>query len=1196
MSATSSASRTIVSGSFITLGAACRELLVDNKTALAKCFIDLETGTKDYRLTMRDCVDAITVPTPLPAGPLTAPTSSETSDGRAGTTASGTFPTQDSTQHGSSETPTDVNVAFEDMVRTCERIADDNLLDISTPTWVKPTAKWLSRCLIDKVSQEYRIAVPDDCPLPTRGDLKREIATARSSKSAHPRETIVPSRVSYPGQQTDLSREHEDSPVTEISTSHWTKAKQHALRSQVRPLIIKTDTTKSSQNEVLKQVNTLLGKPILKEFYFDGSDIGAYADWRVRVCDEIDNYSCSREVSVEIVWACLKPSLRSRIRRRVSSTDRVQRGHVAIFDVLDDIYLTPNELKAFSSRWEKVVQLPNETLQDYALRFEELVHTRRSLLEADIPDSELVQKFSNGFCEPAAILAKMLVDPLGRLDYEGFKLAVVSFVQSGDENVIPLLGSKPPPGAPKPSASDTSKNAKKPLARKAAFDTDDCYAQVHLAITKPLGLDPKACLRCGQNANHFARDCNSPNIYRCADRCQTCGDLRSENHRCRISPRRVVCSRCHKTGHVAGVCRSQRKSSSGKRSEVPESDGEAQFKDKFPVTNSKCALVTSLAAAAVRKNAPDLVVDFLRRLPRQPEVHLTLGVDGAYCKASCLVDSGANCSLISSGLVAYLTKRGVIKDKDVVPLPSTIPVGVASGKSISGSHIVHIEFASGRLEGTLEFLVCDDVDPDILLGTNMFPAIGVQLTSTGEADTTNFRCTASTAAPPPNPIMAARATPSLPTAEIVQTAEGKRVMCHCGPLERLVLYPYREKQRQLSQTNNQILTHRMLTMASQGKVESCNEADCTAVLAAVICDKESGVRPRVYPDPMVDKRYRVTVDCRPINRLVLVGDVADEDASMMLMPQTMIADGTPQLTDAAVKEAFRQAEPNITAKLNSIPFSYQAYYKLDLTDAYSGVLLPPALRSIFGTTSRGGDGRQLWWVYKVLPQGWVFSSCLFNSAMQLLVDIINEQLHRLQIKAVCRHNKDDILIAAQDAQNCQKAADVAIQIFIEHGFHPNPAKSCGPTDKVHFCGVTLRGGFHRPEGSRQAFTESTYSLAWSEFVTPSLKSKKVTDNFETLRLARLGWLRKWSGTMNYLRNHLPPEALTNLYVLQDALSRYQKHDCPLLQEELGDRQNERVTGIGEAFQGLLQFYLSGIPPMVATHLGGTAGYGGAGRF
>ncbi|KAF4653856.1 hypothetical protein FOL47_010269, partial [Perkinsus chesapeaki] len=910
-------------------------------------------------------------------------------------------------------------------------------------------------------------------------------------------------------------------------------------------------------------VNTLLGKPVLKEYQLDGSNPGTYPEWRVRICDEIDNYNCSREVTAEIVWACLNSTLRLRIRRRVPRSDILHRGHVAILDVLDDIYLTPNELKAFQSRWEGIAQEPNETIPEYALRFEELAHTRRILLRADVTESELVQKFSNGFKEPIAVLAKMLVDPLASLSYEAFKQAVISFVQSGDENILRVFGALTTTTTPTPLAPMQPPNPKRLLARNAVYDTDICYVHAHAAITESLGLDRRACLRCGKNTNHFARECDSPTIFRVSDRCHTCGDLRGPSHRCRISPRRVVCSRCLQAGHVAGVCKNQRKANSGRYAEVQSAEEESHFEDKFPVTTSKCAVITAMVAAAVRKDASDPIIDFLRRLPRQPEVHLTLGDKGAYCKTSCLVDSGANCSLISSGLTTYLTKRGVICEDDVLPLPNKIPIGVASGKTIIGSHLARARFASGQLDGVLEFLVCDNVDPDILLGTNMFPAIGVQLTSTGQADTTNFRCASSTTAAPPSPVLAACALPLLPTAEVVQTAEGKRVMCHCGPLGKLTIFPYREKQRQLSKANQQILSHRLSTMADQGKIQPCAEGECTVVLAPVICDKESGAKARVYPDPSVDKRYRITVDCRPINRLVLI---EAGDSNMMLLPQAM-------------------AEPSITSKLGSIPFSYQTYYKLDLTDAYSGVLLPPQLSSIFGTTSQDEDGSQLWWVYRVLPQGWIFSSCLFNSAMQVLIDIINQRLAELQIEAVCRHNKDDILIASTDPSSCKEAAAVAMEVFSEHGFHPNPTKSCGPTDRVRFCGVVLHAGGHRPEGSRQVFTESTFELAWSEFASPPIKSTKTFNGSEAVRLARLAWLRKWSGIMNYLRNHLPPDVLASLYVLQDALSRYQKDESIPLQEELVDPQNDNVTSINKAFSSLLHFYLSGVPPMVATNLG-----------
>ncbi|KAF4655574.1 hypothetical protein FOL47_009359, partial [Perkinsus chesapeaki] len=147
LSSSSSALSDTVRGAFLTLGAASRELLISNSTAIAKCFLDLENGAGDYRLIMRDHIDAITVPTPL-------------RDSREGVAGSGITPTDDDAQQSGSETPTDIYTAFEDMTQICVQLADDNMLGADIPAWVNPTAKRICRALVDKIAQAYHIAIP----------------------------------------------------------------------------------------------------------------------------------------------------------------------------------------------------------------------------------------------------------------------------------------------------------------------------------------------------------------------------------------------------------------------------------------------------------------------------------------------------------------------------------------------------------------------------------------------------------------------------------------------------------------------------------------------------------------------------------------------------------------------------------------------------------------------------------------------------------------------------------------------------------------------------------------------------------------------------------------------------------------------------------------------------------------------------
>ncbi|KAF4721188.1 hypothetical protein FOZ62_005995, partial [Perkinsus olseni] len=430
------------------------------------------------------------------------------------------------------------------------------------------------------------------------------------------------------------------------------------------------------------------------------------------------------------------------------------------------------------------------------------------------------------------------------------------------------------------------------------------------------------------------------------------------------------------------------------------------------------------------------------------------------CHAESLVDSGANVSLMSRGLLAYLLESKVLDPNDVIALNNDIPVGVADGNSLRGTHVAKVAFSSGLCSGHLRFLVCDGADPDILIGTNMFPSLGLALSSRSGAEVSNIE---SINQPPKTPLTANRAAVDslsvCPLAEVVEDDRSPghhRVRCRCEPLESAPVYPYREKLRRKSDVDQRIEHHRLLTMEGEGKVTRCSEGACTTILATVIVDKakktNSGeAEPRRYPGPSegpesVDSRYRVTLDCRVINRLVLTHD---SNGRFLFVP------GASVTNESATKAAYRQSEPSPSARLGSIPYDYTVYAKVDLVDAYSCILLPPRLSALFGLVTRDPSGELVWWQFRVLPQGWVWSSVLFNSSMHIPIDRINARLEKEGIRAVARHNKDDVIIAALDTSNCEAAVSVAREEFQALHFLINDAKSTPPSSSVNFCGLRL---------------------------------------------------------------------------------------------------------------------------------------------
>ncbi|KAF4648215.1 hypothetical protein FOL46_003234, partial [Perkinsus olseni] len=270
------------------------------------------------------------------------------------------------------------------------------------------------------------------------------------------------------------------------------------------------------------------------------------------------------------------------------------------------------------------------------------------------------------------------------------------------------------------------------------------------------------------------------------------------------------------------------------------------------------------------------------------------------------------------------------------------------------------------------------------------------------------------------------------------------------------------------------------------------------------------------------------------------------------------------------------AQPIGKARVHSlrvVGYDYVVYAKVDLVDAYSCILLPPRLSALFGLVTRDPSGELVWWQLRVLPQGWVWSSVLFNSSMHIPIDRINARLDKEGIRAVARHNKDDVLIAAVDTNNCEGAVSVAREEFQALHFLINDAKSTPPSSSVNFCGLRLTNGCCTMEPTRFEFTDTTASTAWSEFMNPTLKPSDRGNP----RVARTTWLRKWFGVFNYFRGFLGPDAMSALFVIQKAQSVFQKVDEDI-PEDLYDR-------LKKSFYTLVAFYLSGLPGLLATSLG-----------
>ncbi|KAF4647398.1 hypothetical protein FOL47_004659, partial [Perkinsus chesapeaki] len=208
------------------LGSACREVLQKHQGHIGDCFVHIEIGEGDYRLKLSDCLATIAIDVHPSADPAEASAEGTTSGthGEASTTESGS---QASATPVVSDSQALLRQTFDGCVDLCVAIADDFLLSCDIPAWVEPCAQWIVRCIMDAVLYEngWPAFPRTGNSIPSRGDLKRLIASSRTTLTPPPI-TIPPApRVEQPqrvetGTSTPNPEVHPSRrpPVNKIST------------------------------------------------------------------------------------------------------------------------------------------------------------------------------------------------------------------------------------------------------------------------------------------------------------------------------------------------------------------------------------------------------------------------------------------------------------------------------------------------------------------------------------------------------------------------------------------------------------------------------------------------------------------------------------------------------------------------------------------------------------------------------------------------------------------------------------------------------------------------------------------------------------------------------------------------------------------------------------------------------------------
>ncbi|KAF4650991.1 hypothetical protein FOZ61_010895 [Perkinsus olseni] len=642
------------------LGSACRETIFKNERLLAKCFLDIEAGPAvDFQMALRNTSDALVpVIAKSTSGPITAPAVESASGSGSSDSLAESGDARTDQSDGDSRSPvvvvtTTLTSVFDSAAADLCRLADDHLISCDLPPWVTAVSRQLARVIINLAASDH-FEIRWTVAIPTQAQLKRETVAAVkeyrriscTAQTSRANVNIVPGVLTATTDvQADATHIHSNAtaalhqhqqpqpkPVSHASLSVGDAShvdtqlnptpvcsafggyQTYTCPTGIRPLQVKADAAKRPIDQALKQARVFIGHPVHDRLKFEPNHNGAYAKRRVAFADAIERVPCSRQVAAEAVLECLPELVKGTIERSVHPDDIERFGHTIIIYALDHTYLTKLELRSVSAAWDKVSQLPNELVRQYATRFEHCAHIYTALYSTHgLSNRDITAKFADGLRGTREVLGRCLIDPQCQLGYEAYKLALFAFLDNGtslpDDLTASMSGQSRPQG---PSKGGGKK-----------IDHSQIITICALA-TKELGIPPENCLRCGL-PSHQANSCRHRHIFKQSERCGRCGRLRGPEHKC--PHKSFKCGRCKRNGHLSGVCRkvitNDSKASIAQTSNSPAVTESSDGSDALKIIHS------SVACASSRTTLHEIIGS----LPADPVVHLHVGHDApkTYC-------------------------------------------------------------------------------------------------------------------------------------------------------------------------------------------------------------------------------------------------------------------------------------------------------------------------------------------------------------------------------------------------------------------------------------------------------------------------------------------------------------------------------------------------------------------------------------
>ena len=836
---------------------------------------------------------------------------------------------------------------------------------------------------------------------------------------------------------------------------------------------------------------------------FDPANATRYMEWRCEllgVCELDDDDRVKLQLVFNSMTTTLMSTVRNVLHSELSAAPAILFNSILAY--LDSQFKNLRSIRHIESGYLNCRMQSGESLQSYHARFARCARLYERAKDIKLSDTEMILVFGSGLDKQYQGVCTLVETTCPCTNFNDFSQRVIYLADS--------------------QLSAFSMNS-------IDLNIQDVPKRPRLETTHgPHRSRGFGCFRCKQG-NHMASNC--PNAVQDLEkRCRRCGSHKHKIEACPV----ILKSNCPRCGgpHMASVCTS------------PLSN---IHKARLPIPNNAMSFDALHGAVVEAANQVVSIVDCssLDLVDSAPPMIDTF-IGSSQTPLQSLIDSGAAASFIGPEVVLQLSRNKNIDPSDLYKLDPPVRVRFGNGTTGESESALKVRVKLPNKEAkSCDFIVFPGLAPNLILGRPAIRAFDLMpplLSSTDKEQprqpqiaTVEIDHFAAWIEPVP---------PEVP----ISIHHHKSLSLRFKMMEDILMEPLREPMRSFSPRNERILLDRLVQMAHEGSIRECSLHELRVVVPPVLVDKKKdSMAPRIYPDPDIHRRYRVTLDLRGVNEMRLYCDAASRFA---LIGKTLSTIGK----NANGIEQFQHSSFNILRRMPMDKLG--AYSKIDIQDAFGCVRLHEKLR-FFGTEIYCADsGKHRYFLWNSLVQGWRYSPTFFRMVANYLLEVIRGRTGNFDVHM--DFYQDDLVLAANASQveALASATDIAIRTLQEYGFRVRPDKCSVAVQSITFCGYSLTGTQCKPSPSRRIFSESLKAKLWNDLSGAYPETTGV-----------LQWTRSVSGMFQYLYGFLGAPELKALQDLHRYVSGLNKGSLPSLED------------LKAAFELLIDYAIHGLPSL-----------------